>query len=188
VAAGHDSRRGRAGLGCAIVPSRRQLAAFADPLIHAALAAAVVAPLGRRAIVTAVVAGTAIDVDHPIAARSARLDAMLSMPQRPRSHSLVTALAAGAIGAAAGGLTHGWAAFAGMASHLLRDAGDGAAPTPLLWPWSAPRQIGPVAAAAGIAALAAGSWALSARAAAAAAPTASVAAGGGDGAAPPRTA
>jgi hypothetical protein len=73
------------------VPSRRHLAAFADPLIHAALAAAVVAPLGRRAIVTAVVAGTAIDVDHPIAARSARLEAMLSMPVRPRSHSLLTA-------------------------------------------------------------------------------------------------
>jgi len=168
------------------VPSRRHLAAFADPLIHAALAAAVVAPLGRRAIVTAVVAGTAIDVDHPIAARSARLEAMLSMPARPRSHSLLTALGAGAIGAAAGGLTHGWAAFAGMASHLLRDAGDGAAPTPLLWPWSPPRQIGRVPAAAGIVALAAGSWAIS-RAGSAGAPTASDGAGGGDGAAPPRT-
>jgi LexA-binding, inner membrane-associated putative hydrolase len=179
---------GRPRLRCAIVPSRRHLEAFADPLIHAGLAAAVVAPLGRRAMATAVVAGTVIDVDHPVAARSARLDAMLSMATRPRSHSLFTALAIGAIGVAAGGRVQGWAAFAGMASHLLRDAGDVAAPTPLLWPLAAPRQIGPVAAAAGIVGLAAGSWAISRWAAAAAAPTASAAADGGDGAAPPRTA
>jgi hypothetical protein len=168
------------------VATRRELEAYADPLVHAALAAAVVAPLGRRAIVTAVVAGTAIDVDHPIAARSARIDALLSMATRPRSHSLVTALALGAIGAAAGGRVHGWAAFAGLASHLLRDASDSAAPTPLLWPFSPARQIGPRRAAAGIAALALGSWLLSRRAGASSSPSA---AGAGDaaGTAPPRT-
>jgi LexA-binding, inner membrane-associated putative hydrolase len=170
------------------MPSRRHLAAYADPLIHAALAAAVVAPLGRRAMLTAVAAGTLIDVDHPIAARSARLERMLSMATRPRSHSLVTALAAGVVGAAAGGPVHGWAAFAGLASHLLHDASDAAAPTPLLWPWSPPRQIGRARAAAGIAALAAGSYAISRAGAGAAAPSAAAAAGDGDGAVPPRTA
>jgi membrane-bound metal-dependent hydrolase YbcI (DUF457 family) len=86
---------------------------------------------------------------------------MISLPARPRSHSLLTALGAGALGTAAGGAVHGWAAFAGLASHLLRDAGDTAAPTPLLWPWSPPRQIGQKRAAAGLAALALGSWIVS---------------------------
>ena len=154
---------------------RRYALAAADPFAHALVAAAVAAPLGRRAIVTAVVAGTAIDVDHVVAARSARPRAMLSLDTRPRSHTLLGAVAAGAAGAAAGGPVHGWAAFAGLASHLLRDAADDAAPTPLLWPLAAPRQIGRKRAAAGIAALALVSWLLSVGA-------------GGAGTAPPRTA
>ena len=43
---------------------------------------------------------------------------------------------------AAGGRWHGWAAFAALASHLLHDAGDRAAPTPVLWPWRPARQLG----------------------------------------------
>jgi len=140
---------------------RRQLVAAADPVIHALVAAAVVAPLGRAAVTTAVAAGTLIDVDHPLAARSARPAAMLSLDTRPRSHCLLATVAVGAAGAVAGGPVHGWAAFAGLASHLLRDAADDAAPTPLLWPWAAPRQIGRGRALAGIAALAAGSYVVS---------------------------
>ena len=49
----------------------RYLVAATDPLAHALLAAAVVAPLGRDAMRTAAVAGTVIDVDHAVAARSA---------------------------------------------------------------------------------------------------------------------
>jgi hypothetical protein len=139
----------------------RYLVAAADPLAHALLAAAVVAPLGRDAVRTAVVAGTVIDVDHAVAARSAWPRAMLSMPTRPASHAFLAAAAAGAAGAVAGGPVHGWAAFAGLASHLLRDASDDAAPTPLLWPWGPPRQIGRRWATAGVAALALGSWWLS---------------------------
>ena len=152
----------------------RYLVAATDPLAHALLAAAVVAPLGRDAMRTAAVAGTVIDVDHAVAARSARPRAMLSLPARPASHALLAAGAAGAVGAAAGGPVHGWAAFAGLASHLLRDASDDAAPTPLLWPLAPPRQIGRRWAVAGIAALALGSWwisgATSSRAAAGTAP------------------
>lgn len=144
--------------------NRRYLVAGADPLVHALLAAAVVAPLGRRAMATAVVAGTLIDVDHVVAARSARPGALLGLEFRPRSHALLGTLAAAALGTAAGGPLHGWAAFAGLASHLLRDASDDAAPTPLLWPFRPPRQIGRAPAAAGVAALAVASLALSRRA------------------------
>jgi hypothetical protein len=157
--------------------NRRYLVAGADPFVHALLAAAVVAPLGRRAMATAVAAGTLIDVDHIVAARSARPRALLGLEVRPRSHAFVATAAAAALGAAAGGPVGGWAAFAGLASHLLRDASDDAAPTPLLWPLRPPRQIGRTAAVAGVATLAMGSWAVSRRASARAAGTS-----------PPRTA
>ena len=165
---------------------RRYAVAAADPFAHALLAAAVVAPLGRRAMATAVVAGTAIDVDHVVAARSAHPRAMLSLDTRPRSHTLLGAVALGGAATALGGPVHGWAAFAGLASHLLRDASDDAAPTPLAWPLASPRQIGRSRAVAGIAALALGSWALSRRGAASAGPSAA-GAGGGAGTARPRT-
>lgn len=155
---------------------RHYLVAVADPLAHAVLAAAVAAPLGRRAALTAVMAGTAIDVDHAVAARSLRPSAMLTLRERPPSHTLLATLVAGAGGAVAGGPVHAWAAFAGLASHLLRDASDDAAPTPLLWPWAPARQIDRGWAVAGVAALALGSWLV----------RTSVAAGGGT--APQRTA
>jgi membrane-bound metal-dependent hydrolase YbcI (DUF457 family) len=141
--------------------NRRHLIAATDPLAHALLAAAVVAPLGGAAVRTAVVAGTLIDVDHIVAARSAWPRAMLSLRTRPRSHALLVTLAAAALGTAAGGPRHGWAAFAGLTSHLLRDASDKAAPTPLLWPFRPARQIGRAPAAAGIIALVVGSLLLS---------------------------
>jgi hypothetical protein len=167
--------------------NRRYVVAGADPFVHALLAAAVVAPLGRRPMLTAVVAGTLIDVDHAVAARSPRPSAMLTLRTRPRSHALLATLAAAALGTAAGGPTHGWAAYAGLTSHLLRDASDDAAPTPLLWPFRPAGQIGRVPAAAGVAALTLGSWALSRRATRAAGPTSAGAAGTAAAPAHPRT-
>lgn len=173
------------------VTRRRRALAAADPVVHALLAAAVAAPLvprhGRGPLVTAVLAGTAIDVDHPLAARSLRLRSMISMRTRPRSHSLLSALGAGAVGAVLAGPVHGWAAFAGLASHLLHDAGDRAAPTPLIWPLASARQVGRRAAVAAISALALGSLAVSRMAASGRDPSAG-APGAGAGAAPPRTA
>ena len=67
------------------------------------------------------------------------------------------AAAAGALVAAAAGPRHGWAAAAALASHLLHDAGDRAAPTPLLWPFAPARQIGRRRQLAGTALLALGS-------------------------------
>ena len=157
----------------------RYAVAAADPFVHALLSAAVAAPLGREPMRTAVVAGTLIDVDHIVAARSARPRAMLSLETRPRSHTLLGAAALGAACAAAGGPAHGWAAFAGLAAHLLRDASDDAAPTPLLWPWRPPRQVDRRVAAAGVAVLALGSWVISGRARGGSGPTSSGAAGGG---------
>ena len=165
----------------------RYLVAAADPFAHALLAAAVAAPLGRGPMRTAVVAGTVIDVDHIVAARSAHPRALIGLDTRPRSHALLGALALGAVGAAAGGSTHGWAAFAGLASHLLRDASDDAAPTPLLWPWRPPHQIGRAWAACGVVALALGSVALSRRAAGRARPSSAAVAGDGAGTSGPRT-
>lgn len=49
--------------------------------------------------------------------------------------------AATLVGARRGPL-HGWAAFAGLVSHFLHDAGDDAAPTPLFWPFARARQLG----------------------------------------------
>jgi membrane-bound metal-dependent hydrolase YbcI (DUF457 family) len=119
---------------------------YTDPVQHALIAAAVTAPLvplaGRRVLGTAVAVSTAIDVDHMVAARSPRVRHTTALAERPRTHSLLTAAATGATVTAFAGPWHGWAAFAGLASHLLHDAGDRAAPTPLLWPFAPARQIG----------------------------------------------
>jgi len=141
-----------------------RLRVYSDPLQHAAIAAAVVAPVARarpRVIATAVGAALAIDIDHAVAARSIRPRHTTALDQRPRTHSLVTAVTAGTIVTAAAGPLHGWAAFAGLTSHLLHDAGDRAAPTPLLWPFAPPRQIGRRRQVAGTALLIAGSVLLS---------------------------
>jgi hypothetical protein len=57
----------------------------------------------------------------------------------PLQHALI---AAGAAVTAAAGPLHGWATFGAIASHLLHDAGDHAAPTPVLWPFAPARQLG----------------------------------------------
>jgi hypothetical protein len=124
--------------------SRLQI--YSDPLQHALLAAAVAAPLvprgGRAVLVAAVVPALVIDLDHAVAARSMRIAATTSLATRPRSHSLLTAAGTGALVGTAAGPLRGWATFAGLASHLLHDAGDCAAPTPVLWPFAPARQLG----------------------------------------------
>ena len=131
------------------VPSGRQpsrLRVYSDPVQHALIAAAVAAPLipraGGRVVMTSVAAALVIDVDHAVAARSLRVRATTSLPMRPRSHSLLTALGTGALVTRVAGPLHGWAAFGGLASHLMHDAGDSAAPTPLFWPFARERQLG----------------------------------------------
>jgi membrane-bound metal-dependent hydrolase YbcI (DUF457 family) len=173
---------------------RRALCAFADPFAHGLLAGAVAAPLARGTrgapVVTAVVAGTLIDVDHLVAARSLRPVTWVTLGGgRPRAHTLVLAVGIGGLAAAVGGRAHGWAAFGGLASHLLRDASDSSG-TPILWPLSGRRHIPRAAYAGGIAGLALGSWLVS-RSSAASAPAAggaSASAAAAAAAARPRTA
>jgi hypothetical protein len=123
-----------------------RLRVYSDPFQHAAIAAAVVAPLTagtpRRVVATAVAAAVVIDLDHMVAARSARPRDTTGLDQRPRSHSLLAAALAAGLVAARAGPAHGWAVFAALASHLLHDAGDTAAPTPVLWPFRPARQLG----------------------------------------------
>jgi membrane-bound metal-dependent hydrolase YbcI (DUF457 family) len=145
------------------------------------VAAPLVRPAGRRVLATAVAAALVIDVDHAVAARSVRVRDTTALPARPRTHSLVTAVAAGAAIARAAGPVHGWAVFGALASHLLHDAGDRAAPTPVLWPFAPARQLGRRVQIAGTVALAALSFAL------AAACASSGGADSGAGTAPPRT-
>ena len=126
--------------------ARRRLLVYSDPLQHAGIAAAVAAPLvprsGPRVLLAAIVPAIAIDVDHLVAARSLRVRDVTALATRPPTHSLVAALGAGAAVTAAAGPAHGWATFAGLTSHLLHDAGDRAAPTPVLWPFAPARQLG----------------------------------------------
>jgi membrane-bound metal-dependent hydrolase YbcI (DUF457 family) len=164
---------------------RRRARVYSDPFQHAALAAAVVAPLAdRRAVRTAVAAALLIDVDHAVAARSARVSRTTALATRPRTHSMVSAALAGAAITAAVTPLHGWAAFAGLSSHLLHDAGDRAAPTPLLWPWRPARQTGRRVQLAGTVLLTTASAVI---AAARARARAAAAAGGAGAAARPRT-
>jgi hypothetical protein len=164
----------------------RRIQVYTDPLQHALIAAAVAAPLvrpaGPRVLASAVIAALAIDVDHVVAARSVRIRETTGLPTRPPTHSLVTALGAGAAVARAAGPLHGWATFGALASHLLHDAGDRAAPTPVLWPFAPARQLGRRVQIAGTAALVAISFAT-----AAACASSSGGADSGAGTAPPRT-
>jgi len=147
----------------------RLVRVYSDPLQHAALAALVVAPLAartrQRVLGTAITAALVIDLDHVVAARSARPRNTTALSARPRTHSLLTAAGVGCVAWAAGGPRHGWAAFAALASHLLHDAGDRAAPTPVLWPWRPARQLGRRMQVAGTVALTMGSAAAGRRAA-----------------------
>jgi hypothetical protein len=172
-------------------PWPRRIRVYTDPLQHALIAAAVAAPLvpraGRGVLATAVAPALAIDADHAVAARSVRVRRTTALSTRPRTHSALTALVTGAAVAAVAGPVHGWAAFSGLGSHLLHDAGDGAAPTPLLWPFAPARQLGRRPQLVGTVALLLGSVAVSRVAAASSGPSPGGADGGGA-SAPPRTA
>jgi membrane-bound metal-dependent hydrolase YbcI (DUF457 family) len=139
-------------------------------------------------LATAVAAALVIDIDHAVAARSVRINATTSLPTRPRTHSLVTAVGAGAAVGAAAGPVHGWVAFGALVSHLLHDAGDRAAPTPMLWPVAPARQLGRRRQLVGTAILVVGSVAISRAMAAGARARSADGADGGDAAARPQTA
>jgi hypothetical protein len=139
--------------------TRRRAEGYSDPLLHALVAAVQALPLGRGPVATAVGASALIDLDHIVATRSLAPAELWTMGRRPPSHSIGSAVAAGAIVGAIAGPRHGWAAFGGLLSHILRDAVGGK--TPLLWPWAshdrAPERVLLLAGAG----LLLGSWAIS---------------------------
>jgi membrane-bound metal-dependent hydrolase YbcI (DUF457 family) len=145
---------------------RRRAEGYADPVLHALVAAVQALPLGRGPVATAVGASALIDLDHVVATRSLAPAALWTMHSRPPSHSVSTAVAAGAIVGGFAGARYGWAAFGGLLSHVLRDAVEGK--TPLLWPVAnndrAPERVLLLASAG----LLLGSWAISRASAAAA--------------------
>ncbi len=112
--------------------------ALLDIPINGATALLVTAPLflrpTRRGLaLLALAAGVLLDVDHAVAARSINLEAMLSLPFRPVTHSLTFAAAAAlATGLVARSAVVAWVAFAALLSHLLRDAAGGG--VLLFWP------------------------------------------------------
>ena len=138
---------------------RRRAEAYADPVLHALVAAAAALPLGRRPLAAAVAASVLIDVDHVVAARSIEPAALWTLARRPPSHSAAAAVASGALVGAVGGPRYGWAAFGGLLSHVLRDAVEGK--TPLLWPWASRERVPERVLLLGSAGLMLGSWAIS---------------------------
>jgi membrane-bound metal-dependent hydrolase YbcI (DUF457 family) len=138
---------------------RRRAEGYADPVLHAVVAAVQALPLGRGPTATAVGASVLIDLDHVVATRSLAPASLWTMRSRPPSHSIGTAVAAGAVVGAFAGARYGWAAFGGLLSHVLRDAVEGK--TPLLWPIArhdrAPERVLLI----GSAGLLLGSWAIS---------------------------
>lgn len=109
--------------------------ALSDGAAHIATAIAVAMPATpfvrdkRRFVATAALSAVAIDLDHVIAARSARLIPCMTMPQRPASHSVVT------VGVMSYVAERTWpdtqtdlGIILGLGSHLLRDLATGGAP------------------------------------------------------------
>jgi membrane-bound metal-dependent hydrolase YbcI (DUF457 family) len=114
---------------------RKHQEALSDGAAHIATALAVSLPAApfvahpRRFVAMAVLSAVAIDLDHLIAARTARLIPAMTMPHRPASHSILT-IGAGTYAAERlwPGTQSALAIALGLASHLLRDLATGGAP------------------------------------------------------------
>jgi membrane-bound metal-dependent hydrolase YbcI (DUF457 family) len=86
------------------------------------VAAWLVPTWGVRPLVVAVVAATAIDLDHALAAGSFELGRLMGLGARPITHSVPAALVVGGLVGLAFGRRLGYAAALGMLSHVLRDS------------------------------------------------------------------
>ncbi|HLW95852.1 MAG TPA: metal-dependent hydrolase [Solirubrobacteraceae bacterium] len=113
-------------------PSHPLLSAVWAVAIHGVICLAAIAPIvwrsRRRALYAALafVGGSAIDLDHFIAAGSLNLHTIETMSGRPDTHSLIFAVALALLALA---LTRqplaGWSVFAVTVAHLLFDAAGG---------------------------------------------------------------
>jgi len=120
-----------------------------DVLVHGAAAGLcavwLVPAYGWRPLVSAIVAGIVIDLDHAVAARSLDPFKMMNLAARPPTHSLVAAVLFGVLAGRLLGSVSGYAVGIGIVAHLLGDAIEPAG-VPLLMPFVAnPRMQVPVA-------------------------------------------
>ena len=124
--------------------------ALIDSAVHGLVALLVTAPIIHSALSTqqrlallglAFLAGTLVDVDHFLAARSRSFWTATHLEKRPPTHSVTSALLLGAAGfLLCRSLSTAWVVFAGRAPHVLRGASVGTAP--VAWPlghWRIPR-------------------------------------------------
>jgi membrane-bound metal-dependent hydrolase YbcI (DUF457 family) len=113
-------------------PQHPTLSAVGAVLIHGCIGLLVVSPIvlrSRRRVLFAALAfigGPAVDLDHVVAARSLRPQALETLNHRPDTHSLLLAVGLALLAFA---LTQSkpvtWSVFAVVASHLLFDAAGG---------------------------------------------------------------
>ncbi len=113
-------------------PQHPTLSAVGAVLIHGCISLLVVLPLVLRSnrrvtfAMLAFIAGSALDLDHVVAAGSFRPRALESLGHRPDTHSLLLAVALTLLALA---ITRSkplaWAMFAVIVSHLLFDAAGG---------------------------------------------------------------
>jgi len=90
-------------------------------------------PAPRQLFALAFLAGTLVDVDHFLAAGSRSLWTATHLEKRPPTHSVTFALLVSGGGYLfSRSLTTAWIVFAGLTSHVLRDAAVGT--LPVLWP------------------------------------------------------
>jgi LexA-binding, inner membrane-associated putative hydrolase len=89
---------------------------------------------GARPVVCAVLAGTLIDFDHAVAARSLDPLRMSALGARPPTHSLMAVVVLGLVAWRLMGRAAGYAIGTGLLAHLLGDAIEPAG-VPLLFPF-----------------------------------------------------
>lgn len=95
---------------------------------------------GARPVLSAMLAGTLIDLDHAVAAHSLDPHRMMSLDARPPTHSLAGAAVFGVLAWAAFGVIDGYAVAIGVLAHLLGDAVEPAG-VPFLAPFVAYAQM-----------------------------------------------
>jgi membrane-bound metal-dependent hydrolase YbcI (DUF457 family) len=118
--------------------------AVCDEIGHVAVAVFVMGWLvpgwGVRPLIVAVLAATAIDVDHAVAAASLQPERMMQLGARPETHSLAAIFSVSLAASVLFGWRFGYAVGIGLLTHVLRDASSlpGA---PLLAPFDANQHV-----------------------------------------------
>ena len=113
--------------------------ALGDSGVHGLVALLVTAPIirsapvVRRLLVLAFLAGTLVDVDHFLAAGLCSFWTATHLARRPPTHSVTFALLVSGGGYLfSGSLATAWVVFAALSSHILRHASAGHCAAPVV--------------------------------------------------------